>query len=107
GRAVAFHEAVALRLGLNVTDQRCLDFIERASREGPVTAGKLAELTELTTGAITGVLDRLERAGFVRREKDANDKRQVQIKLLPERKAEVDALFAPLHERWVELCADY
>ncbi|HEX6240415.1 MAG TPA: MarR family transcriptional regulator [Polyangiales bacterium] len=106
-RAVSLDEAVAQRLGLNVTDQRCLDAIQRASRERPVTAGKLAELTELTTGAITGVLDRLERAGFVRREKDAADKRQVQIKLVPERLTEVEALFAPMKERWAELCADY
>lgn len=106
-RATALYEAVAERLGLNVTDQRCLDFIERASREGPVTAGKLAELTALTSGAITGVLDRLERAGFVRRERDADDKRQVHIKLVAERVAEVEALFAPLHERWALLCADF
>jgi DNA-binding MarR family transcriptional regulator len=106
-RAVGLYEAVAQRLGLNATDQRCLDVIERASREKPVTAGRLAELTELTTGAITGVLDRLERAGFVRREKDATDKRQVQIKLVPERMAEVESLFAPLNERWTELCAEY
>lgn len=106
-RAVNFYEAVAQRLGLNITDQRCLDLIERASREKPVTAGKLAELTELTTGAITGVLDRLERAGFVRREKDASDKRQVQVKLVPERMAEVDALCQPLKSGWAELCADY
>ncbi len=101
--SVLFNEAVAERLGLNTTDQRCLDLVERASREGPVTAGRLAELTGLTTGAVTGVLDRLERAGFVRREKDPEDRRQVQIKLDPERLPKLAALFEPLSEGFAEL----
>jgi DNA-binding MarR family transcriptional regulator len=59
-----YDEAVAEAIGINRTDMRCLDVIQR---EGPVPAGRLAEETGLTTGAITTVLDRLERAGFGRR----------------------------------------
>lgn len=66
-RTVFFHQAVAHHLGLHVTDHKCLDLV---LEEGRVTAGRLAEWTGLTTGAITSVINRLEKAGFVRRVKD-------------------------------------
>ena len=67
-----FDSAVAEALGLNRTDMRCLDVIQR---EGAVTAGHLAEATGLTTGAMTVALDRLERAGYARRVRDSRDRR--------------------------------
>lgn len=73
---VLFHSGIAQKLGLHTTDHKCLDVLLRV---GPVNAGYLAELTGLTTGAITGVIDRLERAGLVRREPDPNDRRRVLI----------------------------
>jgi DNA-binding MarR family transcriptional regulator len=76
-----FDQAVADAIGLNRTDMRCLDVI---SREGPVPAGRLADETGLTTGAITTVLDRLERGGFARRVRDPNDRRRVLVELTPE-----------------------
>jgi DNA-binding MarR family transcriptional regulator len=76
-----FDQAVAEAIGLNRTDMRCLDVIQR---EGPVTAGRLAETTGLTTGAITTVLDRLERAGYARRVRDASDRRRVLVEMTPE-----------------------
>src|SRR6266498_2340208 len=76
-----FDQAVADAIGLNRTDMRCLDVIDR---EGPVTAGRLAEETGLTTGAITTVLDRLERAGYARRVRDPADRRRVFVELTPE-----------------------
>lgn len=76
-----FDSAVAEALGLNRTDMRCLDVIQR---EGPVTAGHLAESTGLTTGAITVALDRLERAGYARRVRDTGDRRRVLVELTPE-----------------------
>jgi DNA-binding MarR family transcriptional regulator len=75
-----FDQAVADALGLNRTDMRCLDLIER---EGPLAAGQLAEATGLTTGAITTVLDRLERAGYARRVRDTSDRRRVLVELTP------------------------
>src|SRR5688572_17181329 len=79
-RTILFHQALADKLGLNLTDHRCLDLAQRANSVAPLTAGQLAELTGLSTGAITGVLDRLEKAGFIRREKDPNDRRQLFVR---------------------------
>lgn len=79
-QSVMFSQAVAERLGLNPTDLECLGII---GETGALTAGQLAELTGLTTGAITGVIDRLERAGYVRREQDSSDRRRVIIQPLP------------------------
>lgn len=68
--------AVAELLGVNQTDVICLDILARL---GTVTAGRLAEESRLTTGAITAVLDRLERAGLVRRLADPADRRRVLV----------------------------
>jgi DNA-binding MarR family transcriptional regulator len=76
-----FDQAVADALGLNRTDMRCLDVLQQ---EGPVTAGRLAEATGLTTGAMTTALDRLERAGYARRVRDAVDRRRVLVEMTPE-----------------------
>jgi DNA-binding MarR family transcriptional regulator len=76
-----FDQAVADALGINRTDMRCLDIVQL---EGPVTAGRLAELTGLTTGAITTVIDRLEKAGFARRVRDPHDRRRVLVEMSPE-----------------------
>src|SRR3954453_23553669 len=70
---VLFHHAVAERLGLGPSDHKCLDLVRE---RGPVTAAELAGLTGLTTGAITGVVARLLRAGFVAREPDPHDGRK-------------------------------
>jgi DNA-binding MarR family transcriptional regulator len=71
-----FDQAVADTIGINRTDLRCLDVIQR---EWPVAAGRLAEQMGLTTGAITTVIDRLERAGYARRVRDQNDRRRVLV----------------------------
>jgi DNA-binding MarR family transcriptional regulator len=79
---ILFHQAIADRLGMNITDHKCAGIL---ARSGPITAGELARRTGLTTGAITGVIDRLERAGFARRVRDANDRRKVIIEPDPKR----------------------
>jgi DNA-binding MarR family transcriptional regulator len=76
----AFDEAVALRLGVNRTDLRCVDLL---SQHQPMTAGALARASGLTSGAVTFVLDRLERLGLVSRRRDAADRRQVFVELAP------------------------
>jgi DNA-binding MarR family transcriptional regulator len=101
--SVATHEAVADRLGINATDLRCLGL---ATSEPGLTPTRLAELAGLTTGAITGVLDRLERAGFVRREADPADRRRLRVQLVPDRLGELTAYYTPLIGRAVELSAD-
>ncbi len=92
-QTIMFHSAVAECLGLNATDHRCFDYILRM---GGVTAGQLSRETGLTSGAITGVIDRLEKAGFARRQADPKDRRKVIIMPRPERLPELQKLFAPL-----------
>ncbi len=79
-QAALFSQAVAERIGLAVTDVECLDSIQR---EGRVTVGRLAELTGLTTGSATRMVDRLEQAGFVRRVADPSDRRRVMVEEAP------------------------
>jgi DNA-binding MarR family transcriptional regulator len=73
---VMFHEAVGAYLGVSAGDQRALTLI---GRDGPMSAGQLAEKTGLTPGAVTGMIDRLERAGLARREHDTGDRRRVLV----------------------------
>lgn len=73
---VMFHEAVGAYLGVSAGDQRALTLI---GRHGPMSAGELAERTGLTPGAVTGMIDRLERAGLARRDQDAKDRRRVLV----------------------------
>jgi DNA-binding MarR family transcriptional regulator len=80
-RTVLFHDAVAACVGLSTTEHKCLDLLERAGT--PLTAGQLAQLSGLTTGAITGIVDRLESAGFVARERSVDDRRKVLVHTLP------------------------
>ena len=71
-------DAACRALGINRTDGRCLDIVDR---EGPVSAGRLAEASGLTTAAVTAVIDRLEKVGYARRLSDANDRRRVLVEL--------------------------
>lgn len=86
-------QAVADKLGLNRTDLRALDILER---EGPMTAGGLAEAAQLTTGALTTVLDRLERAGYARRVRDTVDRRRVLVELTERAHREVGGAYSGL-----------
>jgi DNA-binding MarR family transcriptional regulator len=81
-----FAKIVADRAGVSSSDMECIDFV---NVEGRMTAGRLAELSGLTTGAITGVVDRLEKAGLVRRERDEGDRRKVFIVPVEERMMEM------------------
>jgi DNA-binding Lrp family transcriptional regulator len=103
---VLFHTVVAERMGLGGTDHKALTLIEQ---HGPLTAGELAMLTGLTTGAITNVVDRLERAGYVRRTKDARDRRKVVIVAQPSppRDAAFAGIFGSLAQRMRAVCARY
>lgn len=89
----AFDELAAERLGLNTTDLRCLDAV---IGEPGITPSRLAELTGFTSGAITGVVDRLERSGYVRRRPDPRDRRSIAIEPVRERVGDVSDVLAPL-----------
>jgi len=102
--ALVFHQTVADRLGLNPTDHKCLELLHRAPDP---TAGDLADWTGLTTGAVTGVIDRLEQRGFVRREPHATDRRKVVIRVIPERFEELRKMFDSFGQGMATLCASY
>jgi DNA-binding MarR family transcriptional regulator len=86
-----FDEAVADALGMNRTDMRCVDVLQRRGR---MTAGQLAEETGLSSGAMTAALDRLERSGYVRRVRDEGDRRRVLVELAPDAARGAMALYA-------------
>lgn len=96
--------AVAQQIGMNASDMQCAEFLVR---QGPLTAGQLAELSGLTTGAITGVVDRLERAGWARRENDPADRRRVIIRAIPQDTNAEEGLYDPYTEAMSNLLADY
>jgi DNA-binding MarR family transcriptional regulator len=97
--------AAAERIGINVTDLNCLNIL---SMRGSMTAGELARETGLTTASITGVLDRLEEAGFVRRERDTQDRRRVVVRLIPGRgMRDVGRVFHPVVTAWRSVAAQY
>lgn len=105
-RTVLFHAAVAERLGLNPSDHKCADLL-LTQPAGSCTPGRLAELTGLSTGAITGVIDRLERAGFVAREHDAQDRRRILLRVTRTRAPDMHKLFAPLAAATESMCAGF
>jgi DNA-binding MarR family transcriptional regulator len=103
-QAIAYYEALAERLGLNATDLRALELVISVPQ---VTPGRLAELTGLTTGAVTGILDRLEKAGIVLREADPNDRRRVIVRLRPGRAEQLANALQPLGHATEALLARY
>ncbi len=105
-RTVVFHAAIADRLGLNPSDLKCADLI--CNETGPITAGRLAEVTGRSTGAITGVVDRLEKAGFVARVPDASDRRRVDNQGVEDAKGpDLRHLFVPMMEGMAMICESY
>jgi DNA-binding MarR family transcriptional regulator len=99
-----FHDAVAAYLGINRTDLRCLDILDLAGRQ---TAGELATAMGMSTGAVTAMLDRLEKTGYVRRLRDPADRRRVLVEpseLAAERGGEV---YRPFEEQTVPMFARF
>jgi DNA-binding MarR family transcriptional regulator len=98
-------QAAADRIGINATDLNCLNLL---SFSGQMTAGQLAKATGLTTASITGVIDRLEEAGYVRRERDAADRRRVVVRLVTEHALrDVASVFLPMVRTWQQLAEQF
>jgi DNA-binding MarR family transcriptional regulator len=105
---VLLHHTVAAKAGINVTDAQCANLL---SLDGPMTPGQLAQAMGITTGgAITAVIDRLEKAGYVKRTRDADDRRRVIVELIPENVERIAAYFEPIaqvtRERFLALTED-
>ena len=103
--SVMFSQVVADKVGLHSTDNECLDFL---ILNGPSTAGQLAKFTGLTTGAVTAMIDRLVKAGYVRREHSEEDRRKVVV-IPNEAKIvkEISPFSMPMGNAMVTLCAEF
>jgi len=102
---VLLHHATASKAGMNVTDAQCVNAL---TLDGPQTPGRLAELMGITTGgAITAVIDRLEKAGYVKRTRDPDDRRRVIVELVPENVARFGEYFEPIARVFRERLASY
>jgi DNA-binding MarR family transcriptional regulator len=113
--AILNNQRIADRLGINYTDQQVLNLVDLLSDAKP---GDIARLTGLTTGGVTLALDRLEKTGFVRRERNPGDRRSVIIRMLPERRRKIleqhqsanqimAKIFSAYRERELELILDF
>ncbi|MFJ1971433.1 MarR family winged helix-turn-helix transcriptional regulator [Streptomyces sp. NPDC087903] len=104
GRGQLLHQAIAERFGLNPTDMKCVDL---ARSEPRLTAGRLAEITGMSTSATTAVLDRMEKAGFIERVRDPGDRRRVIVASTGRREQELAAAFAPLADAMTAVLESY
>ncbi|MEU6776337.1 MarR family transcriptional regulator [Streptomyces sp. NPDC046759] len=102
---VLFNQAVADHLGLHPTDVQALSLL--TVEPEPLTVRRIADLTGLTTGSATRLVDRLERGGYVRRTPDARDRRRVLVTPVPERVARVTAVWDELGGAWQALLDDH
>jgi DNA-binding MarR family transcriptional regulator len=91
------------KLELRAGDLQCLDLIDRL---GPLSPGILARRTAIHPATLTGIVDRLERGGWVVRDRDPSDRRGVVIRSLRDRRGEVARLYAGMQERLGAICAD-
>lgn len=98
-------EVISQLLGVNRTDARCVDILDQ---HGSMSAGDLAEASRLTTGAITAVIDRLERAGLARRVPDPADRRRVLVELTPKSyETATELMVEPMIALWQPLGERY
>ena len=106
GLGASFFRAVAGRVGMNATDLQVVDIL---GSEGPMAAGRIAELTGLTTGATAQMLGRRERDGIVSRERDPEDGRRVLVRLVPGGDAmeKVGLAFDSVGRAWEEVVSGY
>lgn len=102
---VLFNQAMADHLGLHPTDVQCLSLL--TTGPGPLTVKQIAEMTGLTTGSATRLVDRLERGGYVLRSPDQKDRRRVLVTPVPERIARVTAVWDELGQNWQALLDDH
>jgi DNA-binding MarR family transcriptional regulator len=102
--AVFFHTKMAEQVGLGATEEKTLSLL---GKRGPLTAGEIAAHTGLTTPSVTGLLDRLESKGMVRRVRDPHDRRRVIVEPNQERLAELDRMFYSVQEAFHEMLDIY
>ena len=99
----AYDEAVGTRLGLNMAERHCIGLLYG----GPQSAGAIATATGLTPAAVTALIDRLERAGYVERTDDPTDRRRREVRILPEAIEPIQAVYQPMQLRMFKLWSSY
>jgi DNA-binding MarR family transcriptional regulator len=102
--SVMFHTVMGEKQGLGATEAKALDYLQRS---GPLTAGELATKSGLAAPSVTGLIDRLERKGFVKRVVDPEDRRRVRVELDHARLGQLAPLFGDLVQQMEELCAKF
>lgn len=105
-QTVFLHQAIAQSVGLNATDTKCLDLILTRA-DGSVTAGWLSNVTGLTTGAITHILDRLEKRQFIERVRDTGDRRKIFIRVPPESLEPLIPKYEEIGKAYIDLAERY
>ena len=105
-QTVFLHEAIAQTSGLNATDTKCIDLVLRAP-DAMLTAGQIAELSGLTTGAVTHILNRLEARGFVERLRDTHDRRKVFVRVREESLASLTPRYEAIGRSFMNLVEQY
>ena len=103
-QSVMTSQIIASRFALHTTDLECLDLIFLNTR---VSAGELCGATGLTSGAMTALIDRLERAGYVRLVDDPKDRRRVLVEIRPEAVEPIEAVYSPIQKRMFALWSTY
>jgi len=98
--SAAFDEAVVAFVGINATDGRACDALDQY---GQLTAGELAEHLGLTTGAVTTLIDRLERVGMVERLRDESDRRRVYVRPTALTRQIFAAIYVPFKQAWIDV----
>jgi DNA-binding MarR family transcriptional regulator len=101
---VLYNQGVAERLGIHATDLQCLGVLDSL---GPVTPGKLAAWTGLTTGGVTVMLDRLEKSGFIRRQRNPNDRRSVLVEAVAAQKKKLFAPYEAIQKEMARMVSIY
>jgi DNA-binding MarR family transcriptional regulator len=105
-QTVFLHQAIAQTIGLNATDTKCIDLILRAPN-ATLSAGQLSEMSGLTSGAITHILDRLEKRNFVERQRDTADRRKVLVRVRAESLAPVIPKYEAIGQAYLTLIEQY
>lgn len=105
-QTVFLHQAIAQTVGLNATDTKCIDLI-LSHPQGTMTAGELSQKTGLTTGAVTHILDRLEKRRFIARGRDPQDRRKVLIRVRTETLEPLNPLYEEAGRAFMALAEEY
>ncbi|USK65385.1 MarR family winged helix-turn-helix transcriptional regulator [Peribacillus frigoritolerans] len=103
-RSVLFQQNMAQKIGVSHTDLKSAEILNET---GPITAGELSKITGLSTGSVTALINRLEKSGYVKRERDQLDGRKVMIMPIPERQEQIKSHYKSLSMATKDLCSAY